>query len=271
MKDAKTFPGPVAGFLIGAASVAAVFFWWVLGARFLDQVLCMALAMAAGRGLTVWLAAPRIDEPRKATLGLVGFSPRFLPGLVLLTPAAFLVLELQNLLCVLMGFSPLLGALEVRPVVLGMDRSTWLPAAVFTLVVVTPIASELLFRGLIQQGLVRRLGERKGWLLASAYAAACHVAVVAFGSVLGLAVLLASWPWQLLFGWLRLRTGSVWAGVLVRALSSLVLITLLALVTSRPVAGLTAEGVHLPPLLLVVSALSVVAGCVLVRRVSGRA
>lgn len=266
MSGKQGFPGPLNAFLIGSCSVAAVFFWWVLGARFFDQVLCLALAMAAGRGLVAWLAAGQVEEPRREKLGLVRFDLRTLPGLLLLTPAAFLVLELQNAFCSLMGYLPLRGALEAPPVVLGLDKPGWLPAALFALVLVTPAATELLFRGVIQQGLVERLGERKGLPLAAAYAAACHVAIVAFGSVLGLAVFLAVLPWQLMFGWLRLRTGSLWPGVLVRSLSSLALIALFALVPRYTVAGLTSDGIHLPVLWIAASAISVAAGIFLVRR-----
>lgn len=266
MSGKAAFPGPLTAFLIGSASVAAVFFWWVLGARFTSQILCMAIALAAGRGLTAWLAALQLEAPRRERLGLGGFAPKLLPALLLLTPAALLVLELQNLLCDLLGYAPLRGALEVRPIVLGLDQADWLPGAVLALVIVTPVASELLFRGFMQSGLVERLGERKGLALASAYAAACHVAVVAFGSVLGLAVFLAVLPWQLLFGWLRLRTGSIWPGVLVRALSSVMLILAFLLAASRPVAGVTADGVHLPLPLLALALVSSVAGLLLLRR-----
>lgn len=269
MSGKQGFPGPLTGFLISCTSLLAVFFWWVLGARFVDQVLCLALGMAGGRGLIAWLGSLQVAEPRRERLGLVAFKPALIPGLLLLTPAVFLVLELQNLLASLMGFEPLRGALEVTPVVLGLDQPGWAPAAVFSLVLVTPIASELLFRGLVQQGLVERLGERKGLLLASAYAAASHVAIVALGSVLGLAVFFAILPWQLMFGWLRLKTGSVWAGVLVRALSSALLLGVFAIAASRPLSGLTSGGLHLPPALLVSSAVSVVAGVMLVRRSSG--
>jgi hypothetical protein len=125
MSGKQGFPGPLNAFLIGSCSVAAVFFWWVLGARFFDQVLCLALAMAAGRGLVAWLAAGQVEEPRREKLGLVRFDLRTLPGLLLLTPAAFLVLELQNAFCSLMGYLPLRGALEAPPVVLGLDKPGW--------------------------------------------------------------------------------------------------------------------------------------------------
>lgn len=72
--------------------------------------------MAAGRGLIAWPGARQVPEPLWERFGLTGFRPALLPGLVLLTPAAFLVLEVQNVLCSAMGFAPLRGALEVAPV-----------------------------------------------------------------------------------------------------------------------------------------------------------
>ena len=61
------------------------------------------------------------------------------------------MLELQNAFCSMMGYLPLRGALEAPPVVLGLDKPGWLPAALFALVIVTPAATEFLFRGVIQQ------------------------------------------------------------------------------------------------------------------------
>lgn len=262
----ETWPGVSTSLLMTLCSVAAVYFWWVLVAPLGSNVLSLIVGMAAGRGAVALLAAQRLPSPRAPRLGLRLPKAAHLPWLLLLAPSAFLVLELQNALFASVGARPLSGALEVTPVVLGIDRSGWLLPAAIALVLVTPLATEFLFRGVMQPGLVRRHGRWKGILLAALFSSAAHVAITAFASPLGGLVAVAVLPWQVLLGWLRETTGSFLASALVRALSSAALLVVLSIPSRHPVAGITATGVHLPVGLLAASVVSVVLGVLLLRR-----
>lgn len=256
--------------LAGLVSVAAFFFWWVLVDPFGSQLLCLAVAMLAGRGAVALLAlraGPR-EWPTRLGLGLPAL--RAWAAAALAAPAFLLVLEIQNALFDVSGFEPMRGTLEVAPVALGLDRAGWFAPALLVLVVITPLCSELLFRGLMQPVLVARFGRWRGLLAASAIGAGAHVAVVAFGSVAGHLVLAAALGWNLLLGWIREASGSTLASIATRALANLLLLAAFALAARQPVAGLTAQGVHLPGGLLVAAAVSTAAGLWLLRGAAAR-
>lgn len=83
----------------------------------------------------------------------------------------------------------------------------------FLLVIVAPLSEELLFRGIILRGLLRRYRPVVAILLSSLLFALMHLN-----------------PWQtisaftlgLIFGWFFLRTGSVWPGVVGHAINNFI-------------------------------------------------
>ena len=259
-------PGALESVLVTLVSVAAFFFWWVLVNPLGSQLLNMAVAMIAGRAAVALLGARVKPRDWAARFALTLPKGRTWAALVLLAPGFLWVLELQNALFASIGLPPQRGTFEVTPLALGLDRPGWLPPAILVLVVLTPLCAELLFRGWMQPGLVARHGRWKGLLLASLLAGGAHVGVVAFGSTAGPLVLLAVFGWNLLLGWVRESTGSTLASMIVRALANALLLAAFAMAADHPIAGVTAQGTHLPPALLIVSALSVAGGLRLLRR-----
>lgn len=83
---------------------------------------------------------------------------------------------------------------------------------ILAVVVVAPILEEILFRGWVLPRLMRRFGDVPGFVLTAVGFAALHLdAPQVAPPILALAFAL---------GWLRLRTGSVWPGILAHMLNN---------------------------------------------------
>ena len=88
-------------------------------------------------------------------------------------------------------------------------QSGWPVWAMFLLISIMPaIFEELAFRGVIQSGLERVLGEREAWLIQAALFSVLHLLPMMFPShfVMGLC-----------FGYMRLRTRSLYPGMILHA------------------------------------------------------
>src|SRR5262249_44971147 len=126
-------------------------------------------------------------------------------------------------------------------------------------VILLPVSLEWFFRGILQQGLVARVGARWGILAA----AALYGAVVAglrtdastftavFWSVLAAGIL---------FGWVRQATGSLWAPAAVHAGASPVPALIRLAGPTLPVSYVSTPGRGLPTLLVAISSALVAAG-----------
>ncbi|MEE9231257.1 MAG: CPBP family intramembrane glutamic endopeptidase [Acidobacteriota bacterium] len=111
--------------------------------------------------------------------------------------------------------------------------------------VLGPVAEELLFRGLIQQGLVRRYGARSGIIAAALLFAVYHLN-----------------PWQgvaafqlgLLLGWLTHRSGRIGYAVALHCANNLMALLVFDLVPGPAPGDMTAAGSgFLPPVVVLVS------------------
>ena len=118
--------------------------------------------------------------------------------------------------------------------------------------VLGPVAEELLFRGLIQQGLVRRYGARSGILAAALLFAVYHLN-----------------PWQgvaafqlgLLLGWLTYRSGRIGYAVALHCANNLVALLAFDLVPSPAPGDMNAaEPGLLPPVVVLVALLALAWG-----------
>jgi uncharacterized protein len=70
------------------------------------------------------------------------------------------------------------------------------------------VLEEIAFRGIIFERLSRVLGEREGWLVQAAFFSVLHLSPVIF---------LTHFVMGLIFGWLRMRTGSLIPGMILHA------------------------------------------------------
>lgn len=90
-------------------------------------------------------------------------------------------------------------------------------------VVVAPLTEEPLFRGAILGTLRKHLGMRESLIISSVAFAICHFSVVS---------LVTHVPMGLYFGWLSLRTKSLWPGILAHALHNALALLILPALSS---------------------------------------
>ncbi len=130
--------------------------------------------------------------PWKSTLPWTGFG----------------VLTGCGVMAAMMGLLSWLGA------AFWSDRLEALPlwVSVFLFAVVTPIEEEILFRGIVQNDLERLFGVRMGLALQAVVFGTVHLAPLAY---------FTHTLFGLLLGFLRLRTRSLWPGVVVHGLWNL--------------------------------------------------
>lgn len=148
--------------------------------------------------------------------GSFGFTWRAAIGLLLGVPAAAGVWVLgTSLVGWFLRLLPLdlveQAARQIEPMFRCETPAQW-TWTILALVVVAPVAEEIMFRGLFQRGLQHRLRPTPALLISSLVFAAIHVQVLTFPVlfVLGLE-----------FGWLYQRTGSLWPGIVAHAVNNL--------------------------------------------------
>lgn len=102
-----------------------------------------------------------------------------------------------------------------------------LPLLVAAIVVVTPIVEETLFRGLLLPGVAARLGPAAGIVLTAAAWAAMHLQYAPF-------YLIQALLFGVLFGWLRLASGSLLLTIVLHGMVNLVSLVQAAVVAEGP-------------------------------------
>ena len=220
-EDQTTRPaGPLLAVLMTGASCLAVFFWWTAFARRIPVPAALMLSTLGGRAAIALLAPRAPGETLRRSLGLVGVRTMLLLPLVLLSAAILPVMALQ---AALLGSPPFDWAtnpfvVPLAPGALAARADVALALLAFGLV--EPVATEALFRGWIQPALVRRWGAALGLLGAAALSAVAYAALAGFGRA-ALPAALTGFLLALLFGWVRQRTGSTPAAIVVHGLMGL--------------------------------------------------
>jgi membrane protease YdiL (CAAX protease family) len=265
MRTPPPYPGPLQAALLtllGAFLASSVD---VAAQPLVGSTAALGLATAVGLGAAGALGATRIPRPHGARVGLRGLRIRQLLPLLLLLPVALLASEVDN--AVLAAFpapdAPQL-AQQVREK-LPTDAGLAFLESLLVAVGLVPLVEEWFFRGVIQQGLVARLGARSGVLLTAMLFALGHAgpglspgswgALVAQTLVLGL-----------VFGIARHKTGSLLAAVFLHVGVNLAGVLALAYASRVPIAGYNAPGAHTPVPLIVPAAFSVALGLALLAR-----
>ena len=179
-------------------------------------LLASQLVLGCTAGLAAVLAARRPNG--LASLGLVARPPRGTAGVLLSVylPAGLLVLlglfALWARVCRAEGWEE---RQEVMRLILELQGGE-LALAACVAVLVGPLIEELLFRGFLQSFMSQVVGERAALVCSSLLFASMH-------GVAGLPALFALSLW---FGWLQLRTRSLWVPVLAHALNNGVMLAL---------------------------------------------
>ena len=245
-------PGPaLAGLLaIGVSFATALLF--VAFVPTMDPIASRALALALGFGAIGTLAATGVPAPHAEQVGLRGIDARSALAIVLLIPVALLSSEVDNWARALFDAPPGFSEAAAAP----RPPALWLQTLV-VFVGIEPLLEEWFFRGILQQGSRERLGAW-GAVVWCAFLFAVYAALGGAGSGAEvLAVGAQSLCLGLVFGYLRMATGSLLAPVLIHAA-----INGLAVVGASllPIAGFTGPGDHTPLTILLAAALSCGAG-----------
>jgi membrane protease YdiL (CAAX protease family) len=268
VKPLQHFPGPLAavGLSFAAWLAAAVTITVLRNATGSGiGIATLGVGEALGIGAVAAVAARRVPPPQPERIGLRGFSPLLLPSLLLLLPLTVVVSELMNVAHTL--FPPPDAQEVVRRTVERLDTGTALSALETAIVVVgiAPLVEEWLYRGVIQQGAVARLGKVGGVLLTACLFGLGHLepSLSAASTLAGFA---ANLPLGIALGCVRLATGSVFASMAVHAGYNGLGLLALALAVRFPVPGFNAPGAHTPTEVLAPCSLAVALGFALVLR-----
>ena len=260
--DGGPFPDPrsalvlTIGAILATALMAVVF----IG---LGAIAAIGLGHALAVGAIATWAARRVAEPQTERIGLRGFDLRLLPLILCLVPIVLLASELDN---VAADASPELtepaetradapvddagaGAGESGEDPLGLDidlDDPWTIAQAFVIYVgIAPVIEEFFFRGVLQQGLVARLGLVRGVGLVALLFTLFHLPVASSLPRL-LMRLLSSFGMGAVLGLVRLATGSILGSILLSSLWAAIGILSFALEDDVALPGMNVEGTHLP-------------------------
>lgn len=185
----------------------------------------MGIGYAIGLGGIATLAARAVPPPHDVRLGLRNFDLNLLPALAALLPCVFLLSELNLYLEWVLPPSPEFTELREEMEVLLKAESAF--ATLETIVVavgIIPIVEGFFFFGVLQQGIMERMGRARGMLLITILYSVVHFP--ASGAPGDSVVPLPTW---LIIGSLlclvRLASGSILPVILVSAAFSMIHLT----------------------------------------------
>jgi membrane protease YdiL (CAAX protease family) len=266
-------PPPYPGLL--QALLLAVLGWLLAGlaaaaaADLVTPTAALGIGTVLGFGAAGALGATHVPPPHAERLGLRGLRLAQLPPLLLMVPLALLASEIDN---TMRAFFPPPDAQQLAQQVLQRVTSHGDLALVESLVVVVglvPVVEEWFFRGVLQQGLVARLGKGAGVFLCALLFAVGHggpeLSAASWAAVVAQILLLG-----LAFGWVREASGSLVGAIVLHAGVNLAGVLALAAEPLLAIPGYNAAGAHTPLAVLAPSAAAVVAGAAWLRRVAPR-
>ena len=179
----------------------------------------------------------------------------YLPLIVMMIGLGFAVSELDNSIRALYPMPEFLEQASA----LNADTLLDLVALAFVLVVIAPLTEELLFRGLIMHGFLRRYSARTAIVLSAALFAILHVNPWMMPSIMVLGIAL---------GYLRAASGGVWAPMFAHGLHNGIVFCF-AYLEWLPIPGYSThyeDGIH-QPIALTLAGVALAGGgfCVLSR------
>lgn len=110
-----------------------------------------------------------------------------------------------------------MGGYQISELQLPLDHFGWYVLSLIVIALLPAIFEELIFRGIIQNGLVRRLGEVGALFMSAFLFALMHGSIQQFIYPFILGVIL---------GWIAMRTGSTFSSMLVHFLNNAIVVTL---------------------------------------------
>jgi len=269
----EIFPSPMAAVALSLAGLFAASF--VASLALASPLMgpsslmgAMGVGYAVGLGGVATLAARRVPQPHQLRLGLQGFAPTLVGGLICLLPALILVSEIDNYWKLIMPVSPEFQELREEMKALMHSDSPFAVAETATVALgIVPIVEGFLFFGVILQGVVARLGRGRGLLVTAVLYSLVHFP--ASGAPGDALIPLTTW---LILGGLmglaRLASGSILPPILLAAAFSAIHLAADYGREAFPIPGFNAPGEHTPDMILLLSVVSVALG---VRQLWGEA
>ncbi|MEE3328008.1 MAG: type II CAAX endopeptidase family protein [Myxococcota bacterium] len=176
----ELFPGPLAACMLAltglflSSLVASIMAGSGLAGNS-PLMVSMGIGYAIGLGGMATLAARAVPPPHDVRLGLQNFDPQLIPALLALLPCVFLLSEFNFYLEWVLPPSPEFIELREEMEILLRAESTF--AALETVVVavgIIPIVEGFFFFGVLQQGIVARMGRIRGMLLITVLYSVVH-------------------------------------------------------------------------------------------------
>jgi membrane protease YdiL (CAAX protease family) len=197
---------------------------------------------------------------------LRGFAARILPALILLVPVTLLASELNNIVS---AFIPVPDAAPATTVPGEQPAIEGLLALELAVVQVglAPVLEEFFFRGVLQQGLIASGGAMRG-VLGTAFLSAIGHGYLEEQT--WLAAMVSAFAAAIVFGYLRLASGSLLASILLSMAISVAGLTAMAFQHEIPIPGFNAPGAHTPIAWLLPATISVALGLLLLGRERAR-
>jgi membrane protease YdiL (CAAX protease family) len=240
-RQATAYPGPASALRISISALGALFCVAVVFAG-VHPLTSLGIGEALGVGFVATWAARRVAVPQAERLGLRGFAPHWILPLVGLLPLALLAIELRGFLSLMFPPPELSEAVAEVAALLDSESFYGRLQHVVIAVGIAPVVQEWLFRGVVQQGLVARLGRLRGVVLTSALYAPLQLSLGEPNSSL-VAALSVTLMLSLALGTVRLATGSLLAPILLSAgLNALMLASLWARQDAAALAGDPVQG-----------------------------
>jgi hypothetical protein len=251
------------------------------GIAFIDFGLLAAVGMgqAIGVGAVATMGAKRVAQPQAERLGLRALDVKMIPTILCLAPAILLVSELDNFAVDWSAESSITeeidrdaegrsvddydannsdaeydrpdtndenpSASETTSRLIDPDDPWSLLSAFVVMVGIAPVVEEFLFRGVIQQGLVARMGLLRGVTMVAILWTLLRPAPIA-GIPRFLAAAVASFGLGWALGMVRIASGSVLGSMLLAASWAAIGLGALALEGRMDLPGLNIERTHLP-------------------------
>jgi membrane protease YdiL (CAAX protease family) len=270
--DGGPYPDPRGALLLTLGAILATglvgVFFFGLGA-----MAAIGIGHAIAVGAIATLAAKRVAEPQADRIGLRGFDPHSLPILLCLVPAVLLASELDNFATewstpqaeITERFeieSPARDEFETAApeeadpqtsetpeIDLDIDfdlSDPWtLAQALVIYVGIAPVIEEFFFRGVLQQGIIARLGLNRGVAFVALLYTLFHLPAMPVLSRFLLGVV-SSFAMGCLLGIARVATGSVLGPILLASSWAAIGILSMALEDRLPLPGMNVDGTHLP-------------------------
>ncbi len=235
----------------------------------LGAMAAIGIGHAIAVGVIATLAAKRVAEPQAARIGLCGFDPHALPLVLCLVPAVLLASELDNFATdwstpqaeITERFeidAPARDAFETTAPEeqdaqaaeapdLGFDLSDpWTVAQAFVIYVgIAPVVEEFFFRGVLQQGIIARLGLNRGVAFVALLYTLFHLPAMPVLPRFLLGVI-SSFGMGCLLGLVRVATGSVLGPIVLASSWAAIGILSFALENRLPLPGMNVDDTHLP-------------------------